>query len=156
MARMPLPRLFWIVLLALLGGLYAGWAWAWPALFHREILRHGRPVEAGFQLGRAIYWRLPGRRALALALLAGLPAAAAIWLPEMAANVLLAAAAAGHALLWLTFPPGRRWGLIEHGAAGGAPLIEMRPAGGWLRALAVFLGCGLLPAALGAAALTLR
>ncbi len=143
---------WWAWGIASLGWLYAVLARLWPRLFHAETLRHARREGDGYRLGRAIYWELPGRPGLILALLAPVSVAAAAWLPTPWAVPALAAATLLWVLIWLNRPPGFRMGILEHQPPGGHAWFELRGAQAVGRALGILLGAGLLPAAaLGAA-----
>lgn len=143
---------WWAWGVASLGWLYAVLARLWPRLFHAETLRRARPEGDGYRLGRAIYWQLSGRTALSLALLAPLPVVAAAGLPTARAVPALAAATLLWMLIWLSRPPGFRMGIVEHQPTSGEAWFELRGARDLLRALAVMLVAGLLPATgLGAA-----
>jgi len=138
----------WAAVLAALGWLHAGWAALWPWLFARDFVRHGQHVPEGFQIGRAIVWRLPVRAAAALALLWALPLAAVRVLPAG-----WAAAALGLGTLlalaeWLVLSPGSRFVLDEVMAAGEPPAYRLRRPLAVGRALTVLIALGVAPALL--------
>lgn len=120
---------------------YGLWARFWPNWFNAGVIAHAHPVEDGYQLGRAIFWRMPARWVFGLAGLLGGVWAAALWLPAglLPAALLITG-------LWWVYPPGRRLGLFPVTLAGGGFAVEQRAGGGVWRTLGVFLGMGVLPA----------
>ena len=120
----------------------------WPWLFARGFVEHGQRVPEGFQIGRAILWRLPTPAALALALLWALPLAAGLLLPGGWAGVLLALATLLALAEWLWLSPGSRFAIDEVTGAGEQPAFRLRRPLNPGRALIVFVGLGLIPALL--------
>ncbi len=137
----------WALFLAILCWVYAFFASFWNHLFDREMIREGVREEIGYRIGRAVHWRLPregafimlGLGVLAVAVVAILPVWAAPWFLGLESTVVL--------VIWLIAPPGQRMlvSLAEPENGTDAPVQSERKP---LRAVAVFLVFGALPAAL--------
>ncbi len=137
----------WALVLALLCLLYVLLATFWNHLFYRDVLRHGVREEIGYRIGRAVHWRLPREGAYLMLGLSLFAVAAVVILPGWATPWLLGLESVVVAAIWLVAPPGQRMLVSLAGTEerGGAPLhFERKP----LRALAVFILFGLLPAVL--------
>lgn len=140
----PLP--VWTSIITALGWLYCAFAASWPRLFYRNLLRQSHREEWGYRFGRAIYWQLPRRPAIALAVLSVVPWLALLVGSGPVVQILLIMAVVGFSLLWLIQPPGQRLGLIERQFEGQGLVFELRATHSLLRASLVFLIFGLLPA----------
>jgi hypothetical protein len=142
---------YWASVITVLGWEYAALASAWPLLFHREAVRHAKREETGDRIGWLIHWRLPARAAALVLLLSMIPILAALFLRGWLVIVALAITTGVTLCLWLIGPPGTRLTIMERRPPGGASAFGIRRHQNVLRAVAVFVAFGLLPAlALGA------
>jgi hypothetical protein len=140
-------RWFWAWGLAALGWIYCILAHLGPALFHRAVLRIATCQEDGYQVGRALYWRLSARVALLLAVISGAPLLAAGALSHGWAAIVLGLIGVAQVALWLTQPPGRCLGISAlPGGAGQPPLLVLQPIDPWWRGIVMLAVCGLAPA----------
>jgi hypothetical protein len=137
---------YWGSVVAVLGLDYAAAAWLWPVVFSRGAVQHGVREADGYRIGRAVYWRLPGRAAWVIALLALAPLASVLALSGWAAIVALAASGVVSVSLWLIGPPGMKLVYADQTLDDGRLVFvehAYRPA---LRSITVLVIFGLAPA----------
>lgn len=139
-----LPEWAWSA--ACLGWLYAALGFFWPRLFHRDVLAHAVREPLGYRLGRAVYWQLPVRTAIAVGLAALIPILAMLFLPDTLAVMTLTVFTGAELVLWLSAPPGQRLGIVEISPPGDAAAFALRSGSQHLRAVAVLALFGLAPA----------
>ena len=138
---------YWASVLAALGWMYEAMASLWPMLFQRDVVKTGLSEELGYRIGLwKVYWRLPTRAAIAVALLSMIPILAVIFFDGWPVTVLLATMTGITLVLWITGPPGMTIGSITKGLEDGHPVLEARSHRSALRSILVLAVFGLIPA----------
>jgi hypothetical protein len=90
-----------------LGWLYSVLASFWLHLFQRDAIKHYERVKSGYRIGLwKVYWRLPPRVAIAIALLSAAPILAAILFEGWPVILVTVVMTGVTIFLWLFAPPG--------------------------------------------------
>lgn len=138
---------YWASVLAALGWLYAALASLWPLLFNRGIVKSGERDKLGYRIGLwKIYWRLPTRTAVVIALLSAIPILAAVWMDGWLLTAVLATMTGLTLFFWLFAPPGMTIEYVQKGLKDGLPVLDARDHRGRSRSVLVFAIFGLIPA----------
>jgi hypothetical protein len=140
--------LVWAIAVTALGLLYVLLARAWPHVFSRGFVETGKPVPEGWQLGRAIAWRLPTRLSLAALVVAVIPVPAALVIEGPWLAIILSFASFIFVSLWLVASPGHRMGVFEAPGSPDRLFFIIRADRQPVRSIAVFALFGLLPSLL--------
>lgn len=140
---LPLP--FWASFLTALGWLYCLWAISWHRLFHASMLQHTHRTELGYSFGRRIYWQMRYRTASLIAVCSLLPWLALLLGTDVLPRVVLSLATVILSLMWLMRPPGTLLSLMDRPGVTGWIVVANRNV---VRAIVVFVLCGVIPALL--------
>jgi hypothetical protein len=119
--------LFWASVVAALGGVYAALASLWPILFQRGVVKHGRREASGYRIGLwKVYWRLPTRAAIAVALMSLVPIPVVVLLDGWLVALILTIITSLILTLWMVAPPGMVIGFSQKGQPRGPIMLEPR------------------------------
>lgn len=135
---------YWASLLAVLGWIYVALASFWPLVFHRGVVKHGTRDKYGYRIGWVVYFRLPVRAAILVALLSVIPLLAVVFLRGWLVAVVLTVMTGMTLLYWMISSPGSGFGHVPNG--GGETLSRMQRSRSILRSIILLVVCGLIPA----------
>jgi len=137
---------YWASVLTIMGCLYAILASLWPFLFQRDIVKSVRREKMGYRIGLwIVYWCLPARAAIVIALLSLIPILAVIASEGWLVTVILGFMTCVILLLWMTSPPGMVIGFSDAGMQDGHPVLSQRPQRLSFRTILIFALLGLIP-----------
>ena len=135
---------YWASVVAVLGWIYVVLASLWPLVFHRDVVKHGTRDRYGYRIGWVVYFRLPARTAIVVALLSVVPLLAVIFLRGWPAVVTLVVMFGTTLLYWVIASPGSGFGHVPDG--GDTQAVGQR-SGDIVRSILVLVVFGLIPAA---------
>jgi hypothetical protein len=139
--------LFWASSISVLGWIYVLLASFWLHLFQRDAVKHYERVPSGYRIGAwKVYWRLPTRAAIAVALMSMVPIPVALLLDGWLVALILTILTFLILALWMIGPPGMVIGFSQKGQPGDPIMLEPRSHGPAIRSIIRLVMFGLIPA----------
>ena len=134
---------YWASVISVLGWIYVVLASIWPLVFHRGVVKHGTRDRYGYRIGWVVYFRLPVRTAIVVALLSAVPLLAVTFLRGWLVAVILAVMTSLILLFWMVSSPGSGFGHVPDG--GEILSLEQRSRDA-ARSIFVLVVFGFIPA----------